>query len=149
VEDPPPSLLALDTYLLSRVGKIARARTGDRLADRGLRLWHLSVLATLGDDGPAGQRELGLRLRIDPSDLVKVLDELERAGAVHRERDPADRRRSVVSLTGTGRALLLDLTAEAAQVADDLLAPLPEAQRAQLHRALLALFHHATGTPPH
>ena len=146
MERPPPSLLALDTYLLSRVGKIARSRTGARLAERGLRLWHLSVLSALGDDGPAGQRELGVRLRIDPSDMVKVLDELERSGAVRRERDPADRRRSLVRLTDAGRTLLRELTAEAAQVTDDLLAPLSPTARAQLHTTLLTLFHHATGT---
>lgn len=141
-EETPPSLPALTTYLLSRVGKMARARIAVRLAAHDLRLWHMAVLAALADSGPHAQRELAARLRIDPSDVVKVLDELTAAGFVERARDPADRRRVSVTLTEAGRTALAGLTAEAAAVQEDLLAPLEERERAALHGMLRRIFAH-------
>ncbi|MFI6325833.1 MarR family winged helix-turn-helix transcriptional regulator [Nonomuraea sp. NPDC050556] len=140
MDDLPPSLLALTTYLLSRTGKAARGRLAAELAGDGLRLWHMAVLAALADFGPQTQRELSSRLGIDPSDMVKVLDELD--GGVDRTRDPADRRRTVVTLTAAGADTLEALTARARAVQDALLSPLNGEERAQLH-TLLGRVHDA------
>ncbi|WP_433600954.1 MarR family winged helix-turn-helix transcriptional regulator [Nocardia sp. CA-135953] len=138
----PPSLLGLETYLLSRVGKVARGRFADRLAAHGLRLWHVAVLAALADFGPHAQRDLGIRLDIDPSDVAKIVDELASSGQVERTRDPADRRRMSVRITRTGRALLRALEREARQVREEILAPLGEEERIALSDMLLRLFEH-------
>ncbi|WP_330250829.1 MarR family winged helix-turn-helix transcriptional regulator [Nocardia sp. NBC_00565] len=138
----PPSLLGLDTYLLSRVGKVARGRFADRLAARGLRLWHMAVLAALADFGPHAQRDLGIRLDIHPSDVAKIVDELASAGQVERTRDPVDRRRMSVRITRTGRAALRALDKEARQVREEILAPLSEDERNALSDMLRRLFEH-------
>ncbi|WP_051970286.1 MarR family winged helix-turn-helix transcriptional regulator [Kitasatospora azatica] len=139
----PPSLLGLTTYLLSRTGRTARGLLITRLTARGQRLWHMAVLAALADFGPQVQRELAERLAIDPSDMVKLLDELARAGQVERARSTADRRRVQVSLTPAGQRALEELQAEAAAVQDEVLAPLTAEERAQLHALLLRV--HAAG----
>ncbi|GII34424.1 MarR family winged helix-turn-helix transcriptional regulator [Planotetraspora mira] len=136
----PPSLLGLSTYLLSLTGKAARGRLADRLAERGLRLWHMAVLAALADFGPHVQRALANRLSLDPSDVAKVVDELAVAGHVDRVRDAADRRRVAVSLTPAGRALLAELDAEARRVQDELLAPLSQAERTELQEMLRKVY---------
>lgn len=136
----PPTLTGLTTYLLSRTGKAARGALAAELAERGLRLWHMAVLAALADFGLHAQRELSVRLAIDPSDVVKVIDELAAPGWVERARDPADRRRVVISLTPAGRTALDGLTERATAVQDGVLAPLDAGERRQLH-ALLARVH--------
>ncbi|WP_327067089.1 MarR family winged helix-turn-helix transcriptional regulator [Kitasatospora sp. NBC_01302] len=133
----PPSLLDLTSYLLAQTGRRARGRLAARLAERELRLWHLSVLASLADFGPHAQRELAERLGIDASDLVRLLDELSRAGLVERTRSTADRRRMQVALTPAGRTALGELHDEAAAVQDEVLAPLSATEREQLHGLLL------------
>ncbi|MFE4357721.1 MarR family winged helix-turn-helix transcriptional regulator [Kitasatospora sp. NPDC056800] len=133
----PPTLLDLTTYLLSRVGKAARGRFAERLAERGLRLWDMAVLAALADFGPQAQRDLVRRLAIDPSDLAKVADQLAAAGYVERARDQADRRRVSVSVTDAGRALLAELDAQARAVQDEVLAPLDAGERRTLQELLL------------
>ncbi|WP_433730542.1 MarR family winged helix-turn-helix transcriptional regulator [Nocardia sp. CA-129566] len=138
----PPSLLGLDTYLLSRVGKVARGRFADRLAARGLRLWHMAVLAALADFGPHVQRDLGIRLDIHPSDVAKIVDELAGAGQVERTRDPADRRRMSVRITRSGRAALRALDKEARQVREEILAPLSRDERIALSDMMRRLFEH-------
>ncbi|KPI18307.1 transcriptional regulator, MarR family [Actinobacteria bacterium OV450] len=135
-----PRLTALTPYLLSTVGKEARTLVGDRLAARGLRLWDMAVLAALADHGPQPQRDLAERLDVHPSDVVKVLDGLARLGCVGRERDTADRRRVLASITGPGRELLDGLAADTEGVGERLLAPLDAAERDTLH-ALLARVH--------
>ena len=132
----PPSLTGLTTYLLSRTGKIARGRLAGRFAERGLRLWHHAVLAALADFGPHVQRDLALRLALDPIDLAKIVDELAGAGAVERARDAADRRRVTVTLTDAGRTLLAELDAQAQDVQDEVLGPLAAAEREQLNTLL-------------
>ncbi|MER6944849.1 MarR family winged helix-turn-helix transcriptional regulator [Nonomuraea sp. NPDC000554] len=140
MEGLPPSLLALSTYLLSRTGKAARGRMAAGLAARGSRMPHMAVLAALADFGPDSQRGLSARLGIDPSDLVKVLDELAAPGYVQRARDPSDRRRTSVELTDAGRTELDHQLSEATAVQDELLAPLAPQEREQLH-ALLQRVH--------
>ncbi|GAA4602950.1 MarR family transcriptional regulator [Actinoallomurus liliacearum] len=142
MEETPPSLLALTPYLLSRVGKTARGRIAERLTAREMRLWHMAVLAALADFGPHAQRDLAARLRIDPSDVVKVLDELAAAGRVERARDPADRRRVTVTITAAGRTALSELTADTSAVQEEVLAPLDEGERAVLHSLLRRIFAH-------
>jgi DNA-binding MarR family transcriptional regulator len=148
METLPPSLLELDAYLLSKIGKEARRRTAVRLAERELRLWHLAVLAALDDFGPHVQRELAVRLGLDPSDVVKVLDELTVRGHVERTRDPADRRRVQARLTPDGRVALAELLAEARTTDEDLLAPLDPAEREQLHGLLRRVLDHVRTESP-
>jgi DNA-binding MarR family transcriptional regulator len=150
MDDPraaPPSLTGLTTYLLSRTGKVARGRLTGRFAARGLRLWHHAVLAALADFGPHVQRDLGLRLAVDPSDMAKIVDELAGAGAVERARDAADRRRITVTLTDAGRTLLAELDAEAEAVQSEVLEPLTKEERAQLDALLRKIFTHVISEP--
>jgi MarR family transcriptional regulator, lower aerobic nicotinate degradation pathway regulator len=65
---------------------------------------------------------------LDPSGLVGAIDELEAMGLVERRRDPADRRRYVLSLTGEGTATLGRARALSADSARELLGPLSAAE---------------------
>jgi DNA-binding MarR family transcriptional regulator len=140
MKDSPPGLTALTTYLLSKTGKAARGRLAAELSAEGLRLWHMAALAALADFGPQVQRELAGQLRVDPSDMVKVIDELAGSGCVERTRDTADRRRVRVTLTPAGSERLAALTARAETVQNDILAPLDTAERAALHALLLRVY---------
>jgi DNA-binding MarR family transcriptional regulator len=135
-QQTPPSLTALTTYLLSKAGKEARNRLAERLAEEGLRLWHMAVLAALADFGPHAQRDLAARVSVDASDIVKVVDDLAAAGYAERARDTADRRRVNVALTPKGRTALKRLRLKAAVVQDEILAPLSGDECDRLHALL-------------
>ena len=51
------------------------------------------------------QRDLSEFLRLDPSQVVALVDDLESRGLVERQPDPADRRANVVVASDAGRAL--------------------------------------------
>jgi len=141
----PPTLLRINAYLLSLNGKAGRERVAARLAGRGLRLWHMAVLAALADFGPHAQRNLSSRLNVDPSDIAKVIDQLAAPGHVERTRDDADRRRVLVAISDRGRDLLAQLADEAAAVDKTLLGGLTAEEREHLHTLLLKVF---TATRP-
>jgi DNA-binding MarR family transcriptional regulator len=134
--DPPLRLQRLPSWLAAQVARRAQRLVEDALAREGARRQHFVVLTSLAERGAASQAALGRRLWIDRSDLHAILNELESSGQVARVRDDTDRRRNVVALTRTGRAALarLDKRVDAAQ--EELLAPLPAADRRELRRLL-------------
>ncbi|MDP1611596.1 MAG: MarR family transcriptional regulator [Sulfuritalea sp.] len=65
---------------------------------------YLALLVLWEEDGRS-VGELGKLLRLDSGTLTPLLKRLEAAGLVARQRDPADERRVVITLTAAGRKL--------------------------------------------
>jgi MarR family 2-MHQ and catechol resistance regulon transcriptional repressor len=80
------------------------------------------LLATLRRTGPLHQHDLGTKLVRSKANVTALIDGLQRAGLVHRERNATDRRYVAVHLTPAGE-LALDAVypAHAGAVADALL----------------------------
>jgi MarR family transcriptional regulator, lower aerobic nicotinate degradation pathway regulator len=142
--DPGEATLGAGVGLL--IARFARAcawRLGRSLAEGGLRWADYAVLHHLAVQGPASQRELAAALRIQPSNIVALLDELQHRGLLHRSPDPADRRRHRVELTPRGNAALERATKAARAAEADLLAPLSAGERRQFRAYLVRLTAHA------
>jgi MarR family transcriptional regulator, lower aerobic nicotinate degradation pathway regulator len=119
-------------WLVGRASLHAQRLLHRRFAEHELRKQHYAVLRSLADVGSAAQGPLADRVGIDRSDMVALVDELEAAGHVGRAPDPDDRRRKIVSITGSG-AEVLDELGELVRAADDeLLAPLTDEERRTL-----------------
>ncbi len=92
-------------FLLAREMRrhISELMAGDQwAAQAGFRPPCMGVLEAVAHLQPVSQREISDRLGLDASDVVGVLDILEKAGLVERRRDPHDRRRHAVVLTDRG-----------------------------------------------
>jgi DNA-binding MarR family transcriptional regulator len=95
------SVLADDlSFLLARASAAAIAAGNAALSQHGLRARSYSALAA-SDDRPT-QRELSQFLRLDPSQIVALVDDLQDRGLVERVPDPLDRRANVVTATEQG-----------------------------------------------
>jgi DNA-binding MarR family transcriptional regulator len=138
----PALLLAKPTWLVSQVYGHAHRLLAARLAEAGARGYHVRVLAALAEFGPLSQAAVGRHAQMDRSDVTAALGELAAGGWVERVTDPADRRRNVVSVTAAGRRRLRHLEAVLDRVQDELLAPLPAADRATLAGLLTRLAQH-------
>ncbi len=116
------------------------ARVGRRAADASLggclRPRHLIALRLLHERGPMPQHGLGAALSLDPSNVVGLLNELEERGLVERRRDPADRRRHIVSLSAGGQEELARTYSRLGLVEDELFSVLSADERATLHLLL-------------
>jgi DNA-binding MarR family transcriptional regulator len=129
--------------LIFRLARVTGYRLAQALASIGMRTNEFAVLHHLHQAGPLSQQELGGALRINPSNLVGLLDALEADGLVIRPRDPADRRRHLVGLTTAGQRRLVQAKRAVAQAEQDLLAPLDHRERALLHDFLEQLAGHS------
>ncbi len=96
----------------------------------GLR--EMAVMATLHQRGPTSQRDLGERLHVNRSVMVKVVDTLEGRGFVARDRNTDDRRSYALRLTDPGLSALEDARADLRRLDNNLTAGLDEAERRAL-----------------
>jgi DNA-binding MarR family transcriptional regulator len=120
--------------LLTRLSKVVHRRTPE--SQLGMRLKHFVVLSYLADRDGIPQQELGDICGVDANNLVLILNELETAGFAERRRDPEDRRRHIVEITGTGRTAFKRAERAREAVEDDVLAALDAEEREILRRLL-------------
>ncbi|MEU7754444.1 MarR family transcriptional regulator [Micromonospora sp. NPDC049101] len=138
----PAGLRTTPTWLLNQTATHAGRLISEAFAAHDLRGYHYRLLATLAEDGPASQADLGRRCGIDRSDVVAAVNDLAGRGLVVRAPDPADRRRNIISSTEAGAAEARRLGDTLDRVQHDLLAPLSTTERAQLTRLLTRLLEH-------
>jgi DNA-binding MarR family transcriptional regulator len=128
--------------LLALLGQHAMRRLRATHAATGISPRQFHLLGLLHDRGALTQRELGGAMNVDPSILVTLLNPLEAAGYLSRDRDAADRRRHVVNLTPAGERQLDTAATAQRQAEDELFVGLTDAQRVQLRELLLILRDH-------
>ena len=124
--------------LFAQLGRTAKRWFGAALAPLELKPPQVGALHQLRG-GPMSQQALGDALDIDASNLVAILNDLEDKGLVTRRRDPDDRRRHIVEITGAGVERLADVGIVVAEVEERLMAALDDEQRAQLHELLTTI----------
>jgi DNA-binding MarR family transcriptional regulator len=123
-------------FLAARARAIGSANANTALAGFGLRVRSYSVLSLACNGLEPTQRELADFLSLDPSQIVPLIDELEKQKLVRRRPDPRDRRSKVLVATPKGEELnaaaaaavnnataatLSDLTAEESETLRQLL----------------------------
>ncbi len=100
---------ALNAFIkLQRAAESVSSRVHGVLPE-GLTITQFGVLESLHHIGPLCQGELAEKLLRSGGNLTLVVDNLEKAGLVLRERDPADRRFVVVKLTDKGAKFIAEL----------------------------------------
>jgi MarR family transcriptional regulator, organic hydroperoxide resistance regulator len=144
-ESPDPSRFELEGVddLSSRVffAFLVTLREHKRLMLRTLagqgthpgQIFCLHMLA--GHDG-LSQRELAEALRLSPPTVSKMLQAMQKSGAVERRPDAADQRLTRVFLTPAGRDLERQMRAVVAEFVNETIGVLPENDRRELARLL-------------
>lgn len=145
---PAQRMWRLHSWLLNQAAAHANRLVTAEFGRPGLRSRY-PVLAGLEEFGPISQAELSRRLGYDRSDMVAVLNDLEREGLALREPDATDRRRNAIRITPEGAKTLLGLDDRVLHAQEALLAPLSVAERNQLAALLRRLvLHHSSLAPP-
>src|SRR5437899_12613891 len=118
--------------LFFRLWRASHTRTAEALDAIGLTPALFALLNVLGAREGTIQQQLSADMGIDPSAMVKLINELEDAGLAERRRRPGDRRAWEVSITPKGRRALERARQLAAEVEDDVPSGLSAADRRQL-----------------
>ncbi len=132
----PAHLLALSTFVKLRraVNTLGARLNAPMLRNHDLTESQLGVLEALYHLGPMPQTRLCGKLLVSGSNLVTVLDNLEKRGWVRRERDRDDRRVQIVNLTGRGRQVIVQAFPQHADNITELLGALTHEEQKQLGR---------------
>ncbi|MEO7017060.1 MAG: MarR family transcriptional regulator [Leifsonia sp.] len=126
-------------FLLARATAVSLAAGNRALRAYGLKARSYSVLALASTDDPVSQRDVAEFLRLDPSQVVALVDELETRGLVERVSDPRDRRSKVVVATSEGRKIARAATGATRQAEARLHNQFTADQRADLLASLKIL----------
>ena len=130
--------------LFFRLWRASHTRTAEALNSMGLTPARFALLNVLGAREGAIQQQLSSDMGIDPSAMVKLINELEDAGLAERRRRSGDRRAWEVSITAKGRRTLERARRLVRQVEDEVLGGLTTADR----RQLLMLLRRALASAP-
>ena len=95
-----------------------------------------NVLRVIDGEGPMAQGEIARRLMVSAPVVTRQATALAEVGLVERQPDVEDRRSIRLALTPKGRKRVRAMRQELLAAAGELLAPLPEEQRANLTTAL-------------
>ncbi len=120
------------SFLLARANALSVAEANAALAPHGLKVRAFAVLVLVAADTRPSQREIADFLRLDPSQVVALVDDLEGRGLVERRPDPVDRRAKVVAATPAGVELAERARASAIEAEQRAHAALSEQERLEL-----------------
>jgi DNA-binding MarR family transcriptional regulator len=118
--------------LLSQLGFQTSKRFAERLAPLELNPRTFALLNHVQAAEGQPQNALAGLLRVPPSRMVSLLDELEEGGLVERRPHPTDRRARAVYVTSAGKRLLDRAKKAVAENEAELSADLSAAERRQL-----------------
>ena len=134
--------------LFFRLWRASHMRTAQALESIRLTTSLFALLNVLGAREATIQQQLSADMGIDPSAMVKLINELEDAGLAERRRRPGDRRAWEVVITTKGLQKLKQARKLAAEVEDEVLDGLSSADRRQLLVLMRRALSSAPATPP-
>ena len=134
--------------LFFRLWRASHTQTAAALQSIGLTPALFAVLNYLHAGDGAIQQQIGSAMGIDPSTMVSLVDQLERAGLAKRRPHPQDRRAREVLITLKGRRTLKQARELAEEVEGDVLEGLSPAERRQLVTLLRKAFAATSPQPP-
>lgn len=78
----------------------------------GISMWGYVVLGALDGSPARTQAALAQAIGADKTRIIATLDDLQQAGLITREPDPADRRVRLLAITSAGHATRMNVQAE-------------------------------------
>ena len=120
----------------------ARFEEHGEFSEWGLRPPSIGTLRVVAHHAPISQREVSERLGVHPSDMVKVVDQLEEYGLVSRVRAEGDRRRYDLTITEKGQRVLDRFSEVSREVDEVFYGALSATEQKQLEKLLAKLVDH-------
>ena len=115
-------------YLLRLATQRHTALFQARMPD-GLTATQFAAMVRLQGQGSCSQNQLGRLAAMDIATIKGVVDRLRQKGLVKTAPSKDDKRRSIVSLTASGRRFIEELTPVGRKVSEDTLKPLRPSEK--------------------
>jgi DNA-binding MarR family transcriptional regulator len=135
------------SFLLSQAGAHAALRFSELLEGVGLKPHHAGILRMLGFNPGMTQQTLSQTLSVFPSQLVLLVDFLERRQLIERKDSPHDRRQYNLYLTRDGRRTLAEIGRLTGDLEEELFTALNKTEIETLRALLRRIIAHQQITP--
>ena len=126
-------------HLLRRAHQRATAIFLEKIGASDVTPTQFAALVKLHDEGSLSQNHLGRLTAMDRATILGVIRRLSERGFIERVDDPNDRRRTALSLSPEGKALVERLIPNGFTVSEAILEPLSSAERQTFLSLLLRL----------
>lgn len=142
MNDRPDDALQRDYRLDDQIGYVLRLATQrhtaifQNLSVMDLTPTQFSALVRIAEVGECSQNHLGRLTAMDVATIKGVIDRLGRKGLVALNPDPADKRRTLISLTHKAASIVGDLYRVGHLITEETLAPLNASERRRLLQLL-------------
>lgn len=132
------SLLASDLeFLTARARAVGTRNANKKLEPLGIKARDFAILSLVCTNEQPSQRELADFLSLDASQVVALVDSLEKKNFLERQTDPRDRRSNILLATPDGLALFAKAQAAIDEAREESLDGLSAAERVELKRLLM------------
>lgn len=91
-------------YIITNTGRKITQHLTHRFQEYGITSEQWGVLQTLTEEDGITQAELSRRTEKDPTNVTRILDQLERKEMIRREANKGDRRSFLIYVTESGRS---------------------------------------------
>lgn len=135
----PSNLIPFLGFLLSKSAQAVVTAVDVEIAQFSVTSKHYGVMLMLAQQDGMQQAEVGEKLKIDRSTMVKLVDALEKQNLVERHRDPNDRRAYALSLSEKGKNILPEISQQVIDSEQVWLSKLEPEEIKQLFKILLKL----------
>lgn len=119
-------------YMLADNSRLLRRAFDERMRSLGVTGPQARLLLTLSRESGQNQGFYADKLEVEPITLCRMVDRLEEAGMVARERDPADRRAWRINMTPKAEADVAALTSAVEELVEEVLGGFSSQERSQL-----------------
>lgn len=133
------TILSTACFNLGVLGTRLTQDFSTRISKLGINHKQVGILALIDAHNAHSQRELASHLRVAPSLVVSLIDQLVFIGAVTRQRSETDRRIQVITITKEGKRLLSQAEAMAKELDKEFRASLPASAQQALDTLLAAI----------
>lgn len=127
---------------IQQLGRTHRAYLSAFETHIGLSMQRWRVLLLLHQLGELSQKELALRLPMDPGALTRLIKAIEQQGWIARRNDATDNRLTNVALTDAGCAVVNEMLPKRAAFIENAFGDLSQEQVVALTSMLKTLEHH-------
>jgi DNA-binding MarR family transcriptional regulator len=133
-QEAPPTLL----YLMKQVELAVRARLDELVRPAGLTALQYTALTVLERHPDLTSAHLARNSFVTAQSMADMVTTLRSRGLIERRRDPVDRRRLVLSLTDSGKALLDGYRQAVVDLESEMLSDLSADEATVLRQAMLS-----------
>lgn len=139
-------------YMTNHAARLFIRVIDARLAGTGVGSGVLPVIFALAQGAPRTQADLARAAAIEQPTMAATLQRMERDGLIERRRDPADKRKALITLSERARALMPQVRAATSELNEVALTALSASERAAfldlLARVSANLDAHLRGAAP-